>query len=475
MTLSDYETYDGVGLADLIARREVAADEVLESAIVRTEQRNAALNAVVTSIYDEAREAVRDGVSGPLAGVPFLIKDLAYVKGVRCSYGSRLWQDFVPDHDSHLVTRYRQAGLVIFGKTNTPEVGLAPTTESVLLGPCRNPWDLDRTPGGSSGGAAAAVAAGIVPVAHATDGGGSIRIPASCCGLVGLKPTRARTPLGPDVGEGWGSMATAHVVSRSVRDTAALLDVSHGPAAGDPYHAPYFGGSYLKEHTADPGQLRIAIDLEPVNGSEVHKDCVTGVRQAGALCEKLGHRVDEVDFDYDRQRLAEATGTLVLCNVRNNVLSRARELGVQLSESNVEKLTLAYVEIASGIGGDDYAAAINTIHRTSRYVERFLKEYDLILSPTLVCPPVALGYLDTNGDRETYNRHFNEFWGFTNLYNATGNPAISLPLHWTKEGWPVGIQFASRFGEELLLLQLANQLHEAQPWFDRRPPALNKP
>lgn len=472
MTISDYESYDAVGLAELVERHEVSAEEVLESAIVRTEQRNAALNAVVTTMYDEAREAVRDGVSGPLAGVPFLIKDLAYVKGVRCSYGSRLWEDFVPDHDAHLVTRYRQAGLVIFGKTNTPEVGLAPTTESVLLGPCRNPWDLDRTPGGSSGGAAAAVAAGVVPVAHATDGGGSIRIPASCCGLVGLKPTRARTPLGPDVGEGWGSMATANVVSRSVRDTAALLDVSHGPASGDPYHAPHFGGSYLKEHTTHPGQLRIAIDLEPVNGSEVHKDCVAGVQHVAALCEKLGHRVEETAFDYDRETLGGATGTLVLCNVRNNVLSRARELGVELSEANVEKLTLAFVEMAGHVGGDEYAAAINTIHRTSRYVERFFKDYDLILSPTLVCPPVALGYLDTNGDREIYNRHFNEFWGFTNLYNATGNPAISLPLHWTKEGWPVGIQFAASFGDELLLLRVANQLHEAQPWFDRRPPAL---
>ncbi len=467
--LNNYEQYDAVGLSELIAAGDVSAEEVLETAISLAESKNPALNAIVTTLYDEARETLAKGGSGPLAGVPFLIKDLAYVKGTRCTYGSRLWRDFVPDHDADIVTRYRNAGLVIFGKTNTPEVGLAATTEGVFLGACHNPWDLTRTTGGSSGGAAAAVAAGIVPCAHATDGGGSIRIPASCCGLVGLKPTRGRTPLGPDVGEGWGSMSSGHVVSRSVRDSAALLDVSHGPGLGDPYHAPWFDGSYLKEHTNDPGKLRIAIDMRPVNDGKVHESCIKGVMNIAKQCEALGHHVTETSFEYDRQTLGMSTGALVMANVRNNVLSRAAELGVTPSSDNLEAQTLRAVEYGHQVNGETYARAINFIHATTRKIEKFFLTQDLILSPTLLCPPPHLGYMNTDGDGNTYARHFNEFWGFTNLYNATGNPAISLPLHWTDDNLPVGIQFVAPFGNELRLLQIARQLEQARPWFDRRP------
>lgn len=471
--LTGYDQLDAVALAALVNRGEVTALEVLETTVATAEERNPALNAIVTPMYEEALRTARSGTTGPFAGVPFLIKDLAYVKGIRCSFGSRLWSDFVPDHDADIVTRYRNAGLVFFGKSNTPEVGLAATTESVFLGPCHNPWDLTRSPGGSSGGAAAAVAGGILPAAHATDGGGSIRIPASCCGLVGLKPTRARTPIGPDVGEGWGSMATGHVVSRSVRDSAALLDVTHGPAPGDPYHAPFFSGSFGDAHLRDPGRLRIVIDLNPINGSKVHPDCIEGVHRAARLCESLGHHIVDGTLDYDRQQLGNATGTLVIANVRNNILRRAQLLGVEPGPDNIEALTMNFLEMGKQITGDAYASAINTIHMTTRRLEAFFKDHDLVLSPTLVCPPVPLGYMNTNSpDLETYSRHFNEFWGFTNLYNATGQPAISLPLHWTSHELPVGIQFGAAFGNELLLLQLARQLELAQPWFERRPPVV---
>ncbi|MCB1693129.1 MAG: amidase [Pseudomonadales bacterium] len=471
--LGEYEELDAVAIAALIATGETTATEVLETAIALAQERNGTINAIVTPMYEAAREVAAAHPTGPLGGVPFLIKDLAYVAGTRCSFGSRLWQDYVPDHDADIVKRYRAAGLVLFGKTNTPEVGLAATTEPVFLGPCRNPWDLSRSTGGSSGGAAAAVAARILPVAHATDGGGSIRIPASCCGLVGLKPTRARTPLGPDVGEGWGSMATAHVVSRSVRDSAALLDATHGPAQGDPYHAPPFEGSYLSAHQSEPGRLRVAIDLRPINGGPVSAECRDGIESAARLLASLGHHVEEVDMDYDRESLGMAAGALVMANVRNNILRRAEALGVTPSPDNTEALTLRFVEMGAGITGETYARAINQIHATTRWMEGFFTKWDLVMSPTLLSPPPPLGFMDTSSDDgDTYAAHFNTFWGFTNLYNATGHPAISLPLHWTDEGLPVGIQFAAPFGNELRLLQLARQLEVAAPWADRRPPLI---
>ncbi len=469
--LENYSTYDATGLARLIKDGDVTAAEVLESAIEKAEQSNPVLNAIVTTMYEEARTVVETKHSGPLAGVPFLIKDINMVKGVRCSMGSRLWEDFVPDHDSEIVRRYREAGLVLFGKTNTPEVGLAATTESAYLGPCKNPWDLTRTTGGSSGGSAAAVAAGILPVAHATDGGGSIRIPASCCGLVGLKPTRGRTPMGPDVGEGWGSMATGHVVSRTVRDSALFLDVTHGPANGDPYHPPYFAGSYFTKHTAETGKLRIAVDMSPNSTGSVHEECKLGVEATVKLLASLGHEVEELDLEFDKELFGNATYVLVASNVANTLQSRADVLGInQLSLEHIETNTMNAAELGKQFTGQDYAKAMGLIHSIGRLVESKFDQYDLILSPTLLQPPVPLGFMDTNdGDQEKYGERINQFWGFTHLYNATGNPAISLPLHWSKDNLPVGMQFAASFGNELLLLQLANQLEQAQPWSTRTP------
>jgi len=469
VNFEDSEACDAVGLAELIRRRDIDATEAVDAAIARAQAVNGAINAIVTETFDAAVTSAADA-AGPLAGVPFLIKDLTYVAGVPCSYGSRLWKDFVPDHDADIVSRYRHAGLTFIGKSNTPEVGLAATTESVHLGPCRNPWDTSRSPGGSSGGAAAAVAAGILPAAHATDGGGSIRIPASCCGLVGLKPTRARTPLGPDVGEGWGSMAVGHVVSRTVRDSAVLLDLTHGPARGDPYHPPYFAGSFLDASRQPLPPLKIAIDLEPVSFGAVHEACRRGVQETAALLESLGHHVEERSPEFDRANFTLATGTLVVANVANNIFARAEALGVDVTPDVVEWHTFRMAEAGRQVSADLYAKSINLIHATGRQLERFFEDWDLILSPVLLQPPVALGFMDTNDpDGDTYGAHFNAFWGFTSLYNATGQPAISLPLHWTPDGLPVGMQFAAPFGAESRLLQLATQLEQARPWFDRRP------
>ena len=470
--IGNYRDYDAVGLAELISRGEASASEVVDTAISIAEEHNPTLNAIVTDMYDAAREQALKPVAGPLSGVPFLIKDLNMVKDVPSSMGSRLWDGFVPDHDGEIVSRYRKAGLIIMGKTNTPEVGLAATTDSVKLGACRNPWDLQRTTGGSSGGAAASVAAGILPAAHATDGGGSIRIPASCCGLVGLKPTRGRTPAGPDVGEGWGSMASNNVVSRSIRDTAMLLDVTHGPAQGDPYHAPHFNGSYFDEHTKKPRKLRVGVDLKPASGAtEIHEECLLGVQHTVKLLESLGHEVVDIDLDFDREMFSTSTYLLVVANVANTVQARADYLGLNdVGLEHIESVTLGAKELGETFRASDYAKATAIIHQTSRYIESRFLEYDLILSPTLLQPPVPLGYMNTHdGDQETYTAHIQSFWGFTHLYNGTGNPAISLPLHESKNGLPVGMQLAASFGNELLLLQIGAQLEQAAPWFKRVP------
>jgi amidase len=469
--LTDYESYDAVGLAGLVAAGDLSAGELLDEAIERTDAHNPTLNAVVQRCDDEARQRASETLpDSPLAGVPFLIKDIVYQQGLPSTLGSRLFADFVPDHDAELVRRYRDAGLLLFGRTNTPEFGLTTTTEPALYGPCRNPWNLDHTTGGSSGGAGAAVAAGIVPAAHATDGGGSIRIPAACCALVGLKPTRARNPVGPDVSEGWGGMSIGHVVSRSVRDSAAFLDATHGPLQGDPYFAPAFDGSYLAECTDAPGRMRIALDLTPLTGVDADPACVEAARHAAVLCESLGHRVEQASPEFDRMEFLFATGVVVAANVANQIDTRLSVLGRELAADDIEAATRGTLEYGRTITGVDYVKALQILHRTTRVVADFHQHYDLMLTPTLVSPPVALGWLDTrDDDQSSYGERFRNFWGFTNLQNATGQPAISLPLFWTEGDLPVGVQFVGRIGADLTLLQLASQLEQAQPWFERRP------
>jgi amidase/6-aminohexanoate-cyclic-dimer hydrolase len=470
--ISEYESYDGLGLAELVAKGDVTPEELLDAAIARVEQHNPRLNAVVLPCYERARAAIRAGLpEGPFRGVPFLLKDLhAFLEGEPITNGSRLFEAFVPDHDTELVDRYRRAGLVIFGRTTSPELGLTATTESRLYGPTRNPWSLEHTSGGSSGGAAAAVASGILPVANASDGGGSIRIPASCCGLFGLKPTRGRNPMGPDVGEGWGGMSTAHVVSRSVRDSAAMLDATSGPDLGAPYWAPPPSRPFLQEVGADPGRLRIAVQTRGFNSAETDPDCLAALDSAARLCAELGHQVEPAELSVDAEALGEATRTVIGANVRAVLEDRAAALGRAPCEDDVEPVTWGMARNAAETSSAAYARAVRIIHAAGRSVARFLTEWDLLLTPTMASPPLELGRLSLSpADVDAFVSDIQKAVAFTSLFNASGNPAVSVPLFWSEAGLPIGTQFVARYGDEATLFRLAAQLEEARPWRDRRP------
>ena len=472
--IAEYDAQDALSLAAWVRRGEVSPLELLEEAVARVEERDDAINAVVIRAFAEARKAIDAGLpEGPFRGVPYLLKDLyAAWKGMRLTNGSRFFADDVSDFDSELVARYRRAGLVFFGRSASPEFGITTTTESILFGQTRNPWNLEHTAGGSSGGAAAAVAAGILPAAHASDGGGSIRIPAACCGLFGMKPTRARVPAGPTVGEGWSGMSTAHAVSRSVRDNAALLDVCAGPALGDPYWAPPPERSYLSEVGADPGRLRIALQVESFNGSAVHADCQRAARDAAELCASLGHEVVEATLEVEREALGRATQVLIASNLRASLLERAERLGRDFTPEDVEPMTHAMASVVKTSDAASYARAIRTIHAAGRSVARFFEGFDVLLTPTMATPPLPLGRVAlTRTDTPGLLEDLGQTVGFTQLFNASGNPAMSVPLVWNEHGLPIGIQFAGRFGDEATLFRLAGQLEAARPWFDRRPEA----
>ena len=470
--MNDYDRFDAVGLAELVARGDVKAEELLEDAIRRTEAVDGEINAVVIRQFEQARARVGRGLpDGPFRGVPFLIKDLALLsEGERCTHGCRLFEDYVADHSSELVLRYERAGLVPFGRTHSPEFGLTTSSESSVFGQTHNPWNPAHTAGGSSGGAAAAVAAGIVPMANASDGGGSIRIPASCCGLVGLKPSRGRTPLGPDAGEGWSGMSTVHCVSRSVRDTAVLLDATAMPAVGDPYWAPPAERPWGQEPGRPPGKLRIAIQRKTWNAAPTHPDCTAAVDSAASLLRELGHEVVERPLEIDGERLRNATIALIAANLRFTLEDRCAELGRELSPGDVESQTYLLAASALGRNSAEYARSIRVIHAVGRQVSRFLEESDLILSPTLAGPPAELGVLSlSNPDMAAQIAALNQSTGYTQLFNASGHPAISLPLHWNEAGLPIGVQLAAPYGDEGRLLRVAAQLETARPWFDRRP------
>ena len=470
--LSDYETYDAMGLAKLVRKGDVTPMELLECAIERVDRHNPVLNAVVLPMYEEARSRIEAGLpDGPLRGVPLLLKDLGLLyTGFATSFGSRLFADFMAEHDSTLVERYRKAGLVVMGKTNTPEFGLTITTESALYGACRNPWDKTRSTGGSSGGAAAAVASGMVPVAHASDGGGSIRIPASCCGLFGLKPTRGRIPAGPPQGEGWNGMSTDHVISRSVRDSALFLDISSGRSLGDPHGAPTADGPFLAEVSQAPGSLRIAMTATAPSGVKAGEACVAALKDTAQLCTDLGHTVSEAAPHVDADRLQEAVVTIINANTAAMVDGRLAQLGRDLGDRDIEYVTRRAAESGREASAPELIKAIETIHHTGRQVARFFESYDILLSPVLLKPPVPLGYLDTQSeDVRGYLGRLYSYFGFTGLFNATGQPSMSVPLCWSKENLPIGMLFSARFGEEATLFRLAGQLESARPWKDRRP------
>jgi Asp-tRNA(Asn)/Glu-tRNA(Gln) amidotransferase A subunit family amidase len=471
--MQDYEKHDALGLAELVRTRQVRAEELLDAAAARTQALNLRLNAVVSTRIDEARAEIAAGLpGGPFAGVPFLLKDLyAGFTGLPLTNGSPFWAGIVPDHDSELVARYRRAGLVVFGRTTSPELGLTPTTESKVWGNTRNPWKRGYSSGGSSGGASAAVAAGIVPAAHASDGGGSIRIPASCCGLFGLKPTRGRTPAGPDSGEGWGGMSAQHVVSRSVRDSAALLDATAGPDTGAPYFAAPPPRPFLDEVGAPAGRLRIGFQTRAFNESPVHPDCVEAAHGAATLCRELGHEVEEVDMEFDRDALRRRTAPIIAVNIMTAINDRAAELGRQPQPGELSIGTLRMAEMGALTSSEDYVRAIRTIHAVGRQVGAFFERYDVLITPTMAAPPLPHGRLSLDReDTEGYIADVVAAVGFTSLFNATGNPSASVPLHWNGEGLPIGTQFTAAYGDEATLFRLAAQLEEAKPWKDRRPP-----
>ncbi len=467
---------DATAQAELVRRGELKPIELVDSAIERIERLNPAINAVVTPMYEQARTAAAGELpDGPFAGVPFLLKDLlASYAGVRMASGATLLRDFVPDYDSELVKRLKRAGLIILGKTNTPEFGLMATTEPRLFGPSRNPWDTARTTGGSSGGSAAAVAAGMVPMAHGNDGGGSIRIPASCCGLFGLRPTRARNPLGPEYGDIQSGLVIEHALTRSVRDSAALLDATSGPMVGDPYWAPPPARPFLQEVGADPGRLRIAFTTTPTaspTGAAVHADCVSAVHEAARLCADLGHEVEEAAPPVAAESLLLALGALWGAGCVWTIDRCAFLLGRAPTPDQFEPATWLLYEMGRQYSASAYLGAVEVAQRMARDIGNFLVSYDIWLTPTLSEPPVPLGTFHSPPENPMQGLlREGEFVPFTTICNLTGQPAMSVPLFWNARGLPVGTQFIGRFGDEATLFRLAAQLEAARPWAERRPP-----
>jgi Asp-tRNA(Asn)/Glu-tRNA(Gln) amidotransferase A subunit family amidase len=428
---AEYEQYDALGLADLVRRREVTPDELLDAAIERVEARNAAVNAVTMKLYDYGRKAIADGLpDGPFRGVPFLMKDLTSpVAGVRMTRGSRFFADTPPSPvDSEHVKRLKRAGLVIFGRTNTCELGLSLTCEPQLHGPTRNPWNVAHISGGSSGGAAAAVGARMLPMAHASDGFGSIRAPAACCGLVGLKPTRGRNTFAPFSGEGLGGVSTEHAVTLSIRDSAALLDATRGAGPGDPYVAPLPAGPYVKEAGANPGKLKIAWTAAAPNGAKVDPECLRLLAETVKLCSDLGHHVEERDPEIDRAAVLPTFLTLASANTVVNLAGHPTA-GRSAREGEVERITWLTAKMGENISAPDYVRATQTAHRLGRQMAAFHAHCDVLLTPGLSSPAVKLGWLDMMmDDVNEYWRRVFAFSPFTVWFNLTGQPGLMLPL-----------------------------------------------
>lgn len=470
MGFEEYRTYDALGLAQLVKKGDVSALELLEIAIARSNAVNPSVNCVVEELFDYARAAIKAGLpQGPFTGVPFMLKDLGMaLKGTVTTNGSRFYKDARMDYSSTVVERYQRAGLVIFGKTASPEFGGTGTTESILFGDTRNPWDLSRSAGGSSGGSAVAVATGILPLANATDGGGSIRIPASCCGLFGMKPSRGRVPSGPINLS--STMSVIHAVSRSVRDSAALLDASGGPEPGQTTIAPLYQGSYLEAVARTPRALRIGLISTPLTHSPVDPECSRAAADAAKLCENLGHRVQEIQLPVDPREFFASTRIIMGTGTVMRVANREQQLGRKVTENDLEPIIWQRYQSSRAYTAEQLAQAEHGVERAAQQMALLQQDYDILLSPTLAAPPVKLGKLSLNQDNAAYEKEAINISAFTLLYNATGQPAMSVPLHWTPDGLPVGVMFAGRFGEEGLLFQLAGQLEQASPWFNKLAP-----
>lgn len=465
------ETHDATALAALIAERKVSPAELLDAALTRVEALNPAINAVHNLKPETARALIAEGLpDGPFTGVPFLLKDLGCEAVAFPTHsGSKLFADTTWRFDSTIYLRLKAAGLVAFGRTASPELGIGPVTEGqVYGGPCRNPWNLAHTPGGSSGGAGAAVAAGILPAAHGSDGGGSVRIPASCCGLVGFKPTRARLPDGPAVGEGWGGMALDGFLTRSLRDTAALLDATAGPELGAPYWAPPLGAGFTAAMVTPPGRLTIGVTTKSFTGEESHPDCVAAVEKTVRLLESLGHKVVETAAPetLDVTAMMAAWTKIVACGTALSV--DAKTPRDRLDRDLLDGVTRGALRYADTVSGEAYLAAVNAIHAFGRRMALWLQAFDILLTPTLAEPPAEIGrFKPVNEDFVDYRMGAGgvfDYSPFTAAFNASGQPAVSLPLHWSTSDLPIGVQLAAPFGEDERLMALAAQLEAAAPW-----------
>lgn len=473
-TMTELALLDATAQAELVRKKELQPSDLVEAAIQRIERVNPKLNAVITTMYDQARKAVKGALpEGPFKGVPFLLKDLlATYAGVPMKGGSKFLDGFVPVQDSELVRRYKQAGFVVVGKTNTPEFGLVPTTEPRFTGVTHNPWHPERTCGGSSGGSASAVAAGMLPAAHGNDGGGSIRIPASCCGVFGLKPTRGRITLGPALGDMTNGLVCEHALTRTVRDSAAILDATAGPMPGDPYYAPPPERPYLKEVGASPGKLRIGFITSAQSGTPVHEDCIKAVHDAAALCTELGHTVEETALGIaGEEAISQAFIAVFAAGCTWSLDALAKVTEKKPARDLLEPGTWALYQLGQGVSACDYLTGWTMLQIVSRQIAQSFEKYDVLLTPTLAEPPLPLGTLDSTEDNPLAGLfRAAAFVPFTPLCNFTGQPAMSAPLYWSDDGLPIGTHFVGRYADEATLFRLAAQLEQARPWAKRRPP-----
>jgi amidase len=496
-TFPEYESYDALGLAELVRRRKISPPELVAAAIERIERINPRINAVIHTVYGQAHRAARGDLGdGSFAGVPFLLKDLqAAYAGVPLRSGSWFYGDWAPRHHSELVRRFLASGVIVLGKTNTPELGLLPITEPARFGPSRNPWDLSRTTGGSSGGSAAAVAARMVPMASGGDGGGSIRIPAACCGIFGFKPTRGRTPSGPDITEPWQGFAVDHVLTRSVRDSAAMLDATAGPDPGAWSHPPLPRRPFLAEVGRAPGRLRIAFSADPyLPARGVDPECRAALEDTVVLLKHLGHEVLEARPALDGYAFARAFLTMVAGETWADLREAERTVDRRARRHDFEEGTWLLATLGKTFRAGEFAVACRDLKSTGRRIAAFMdaEGIDVLLSPTLARLPIPLGTLLPRGAEAVAQRiltrlslggalralgaldraagHAFSFIPYTPIFNASGQPSMSVPLAWTAAGVPIGLMFTARWGDEATLFRLAGQLEEARPWSDRRPP-----
>ncbi|MEM9178533.1 MAG: amidase [Pseudomonadota bacterium] len=473
--MDNYADYDATGLAELVRQKEVSPGELLNAAVSRAEAAQKELNCFSAMFPHVAEGQIANGLpDGPFAGVPMAVKDLGFeIKGQPITNGSLAFKGNIATHDNVMCDRYKAAGFTLFGQTTSPEFGLTTTTESLLYGATRNPWDTSRTSGGSSGGASAACAAGVIPLAHASDGGGSIRIPAGCTGLFGMKPSRGRTPMGPATTEGWNGQSTVHAVSRSVRDNAALLDATHGREIGSRYVAPEPESSFLSALDSDPKPLKMALWTTAPNGTTPDPDAQAGLDATRALLESLGHHVEEAGPQLDGEVLGKSLVMTVSAAIAMVMEARGEALGRQLGPDDMEPVTARFVEFGNSIPMKELMKATQASITAGLQYEHFLVDggYDMVLSPTMSRVPDKIGVLSlAPDDIDAYTLAATTFAPWCAISNQAGSAAMSVPLHWTAENLPIGMMFGARCGNEWELYQLAGQLERAAPWADRRPP-----